>query len=213
MELKTKGRYAVMAMADLAGYSTVSPESGGAGETVSAGQGGQSKSVPLSAISARLQISAAYLEQIFSRLRQAGLVNSTRGRAGGYQLAKDMSDISVASILSAVEEGLTMVRCSAESSTGCIGDKRCQTHELWTALGLNINAFLANVSLKDLVDGIPAADICNAHSITECARIHAAKSPTCEGLYAAPDGAVVSSGSVQDASYIARAAIDHWTIK
>ncbi len=174
MELTTKGRYAVMAMADLALHSTGVP---GEGQSDGVPTGGAAasvpQSVPLSAISDRQEISLAYLEQIFGALRRAGLVTSVRGRSGGYRLAHAPGDISVGTIMSAVDEGMAMIRCGGEKSSGCVGEARCQTHELWTALGLNIASFLADVSLKDLVDGVPAGDICNAHSIAECARFSA----------------------------------------
>ncbi len=199
MELTTKGRYAVMAMADLALHCTGVPGAGrdlqattgagsagaetgaqtGAGAKSGAKTGEQSgapvslQSVPLSAISDRQEISLAYLEQIFGALRRAGLVTSVRGRSGGYRLAHAPGDISVGTIMSAVDEGMAMIRCGGEQASGCVGEARCQTHELWTALGLNIASFLADVSLKDLVDGVPASDICNAHSIAECARFSA----------------------------------------
>lgn len=135
MELNTKGRYAVMAMADLAKHS---------------GNG----SVPLSAISERQQLSLAYLEQIFMHLRRAGLVESARGRSGGYRLARPAADIRVAEVMRAVEEETRMTRCM-EAGTGCLGEERCLTHWLWWALGREIETFLSNVSLQDVLEGIP----------------------------------------------------------
>jgi Rrf2 family protein len=136
MELNTRGRYAVMAMADLAKY----------------GDGG---SVPLSAIAQRQQISLDYLEQLFLKLRRAGLVDSVRGRHGGYKLGRAAGDIFVAEVMSAVEEGTRMTRCFGDSTPGCVGDSRCLTHNLWTALGERIESFLAGVSLKDVIEGLP----------------------------------------------------------
>lgn len=136
MELNTKGRYAVMAMADLAKY-------------------GGGISVPLSAIAERQRLSLDYLEQLFLKLRRAGLVESTRGRLGGYQLARAPDAITVAEIMAAVEEDTRMTRCAPGSEGGCIEGKRCLTHGLWDALGEHIEAFLAVVSLKDIIDGIP----------------------------------------------------------
>ncbi len=138
MELNTRGRYAVMAMADLAKH----------------GEGG---SVPLSAIAQRQQISLDYLEQLFLKLRRAGLVDSVRGRHGGYKLGRAAGDIFVAEVMNAVEEGTRMTRCFGDSAAGCVGDSRCLTHDLWTALGERIESFLASVSLKDVIEGRPGA--------------------------------------------------------
>ena len=138
MELNTKGRYAVTAMADLAKY--------GAGEAV-----------PLSAIAERQQISLAYLEQLFAKLRRAGLVESARGRAGGYRLARPASGVTVAEIMRAVEEGIRMTRCGGEASAPCMAGKRCLTHGLWDALGEQIAVFLDSVTLQEVLDGIPVS--------------------------------------------------------
>lgn len=135
MELNTKGRYAVTAMADLAKY-------------------GSDGAVPLSAIAERQQISLAYLEQLFAKLRRAGLVESERGRAGGYRLVRPASSITVAEVMEAVEEGIRMTRCGGEESAPCIAGKRCLTHGLWDALGDQIAAFLASVTLQEVLDGI-----------------------------------------------------------
>ncbi len=135
MELNTKGRYAVMAMADIAKF------------------GGQA-AVPLSAVAERQQISLAYLEQIFLRLRRAGLVVSARGRSGGYKLGRAPEDIKVAEIMRAAEERTRMTRCMDEG-VGCIGEERCLTHHLWAALGAHIAVFLSDVSLREVIDGIP----------------------------------------------------------
>ena len=97
MELNTRGRYAVTAMADLAKF--------GVGEAV-----------PLSAIAERQHISLAYLEQLFAKLRRAGLVESERGRTGGYRLGRPPAGITVAEIMRAVEEGIRMTRCAGEDS-------------------------------------------------------------------------------------------------
>jgi Rrf2 family iron-sulfur cluster assembly transcriptional regulator len=139
VELNTKARYAVMAMADLA-------------------KNGEAGAVPLSAIAERQGLSMAYLEQIFLRLRRAGLVESARGRSGGYLLARPADLIRVADIMSAMEEGTRMTRCH-NTVAGCIGDQRCLTHALWHALGSHISAFLANVSLQEVLDGIPATKL------------------------------------------------------
>ncbi|MGD9785176.1 MAG: Rrf2 family transcriptional regulator [Hyphomicrobiaceae bacterium] len=135
MELNTKGRYAVMAMADLAKHQ------------------GQA-AVPLSQIAERQQLSLSYLEQIFLRLRRAGLVDSLRGRSGGYRLGRPASEIKVGEIMVAVEEETRMTRCM-DGGIGCLGEERCLTHHLWHALGGHIAAFLWNVSLAEVLDGIP----------------------------------------------------------
>lgn len=134
MELNTKGRYAVMAMVDLAKH---------------AGDG----AVPLSAVADRQRLSLAYLEQIFLRLRRAGLVSSARGRSGGYLLGRSARDIRIAEIMGAVDEETRMTRCIGEN--GCLGEQRCETHELWHALGGHISAFLWDVTVQDVLDGIP----------------------------------------------------------
>lgn len=138
MELNTKGRYAVTAMADIARY----------------GAGG---ALPLSAIAERQQISLAYLEQLFLKLRRAGLVESERGRTGGYRLGKPADQISIAEIMTAVEEDMRMTRCGGEAAKPCLPGRRCVTHGLWDALGENIAAFLASVTLQEVLDGIPAS--------------------------------------------------------
>lgn len=137
MELNTKGRYAVMAMADLASQ-------------------GATEAIPLPAIAERQQISIAYLEQIFIRLRRAGLVESARGRSGGYRLTRPASQIAIADIMSAVEEDTRMTRCRGEDGTSCLPGQRCLTHNLWEALGAQIAGFLATVTLQDVLDGLPA---------------------------------------------------------
>jgi len=138
VELNTKGRYAVMAMADLAKY--------GAGEAL-----------PLSAIAERQQISLAYLEQLFVKLRRAQLVESARGRSGGYRLGRPAGSISVAEIMAAVEEGVRMTRCHGEDAMPCVAGRRCLTHGLWDALGEQIQAFLDAITLADVIEGIPSA--------------------------------------------------------
>lgn len=140
MELNTKGRYAVMAMVDIAKQAVLAPAPGSGAAT------------PLSEIAERQQISLPYLEQLFQRLRKAGLVESVRGRAGGYALAKDAREIRIADILVAVEEPVRMTRCHGESS-GCVRHERCLTHDLWSALGDHIAGFLHGVTLQDVLDG------------------------------------------------------------
>lgn len=141
MELNTKGRYAVMAMADLAKF-------------------GKASAVPLSAIAERQHLSVAYLEQIFLRLRRAGLVESARGRSGGYLLTRPAAHIAVSDILSAAEEETQMLspRCLS-GAAGCVSEERCITHDLWHALGRQITGFLARVSLQEVVDGVPESKL------------------------------------------------------
>ena len=138
MELNTRGRYAVTAMADLAKYGT---------------EGAQA----LPAIAERQQISLAYLEQLFLKLRRAGLVESARGRSGGYRLSRPASEISAADIMAAVEEDMRMTRCGGELDKPCMAGRRCLTHGLWDALGDQIAAFLDSVTLQEVLDGIPPA--------------------------------------------------------
>ena len=137
MELNTKGRYAVMAMADLA-------------------KQGATAATPLPAIAERQNISVAYLEQIFIRLRRAGLVESARGRSGGYRLCRPATEIVISDIMTAVEEDTRMTRCHGEDGTTCLPGSRCLTHELWQALGAQIAGFLSGVTLQDVLDGLPA---------------------------------------------------------
>ncbi len=135
MDLNTRGRYAVMAMADLAKY-------------------GADGALPLPAIAERQQISLAYLEQLFLKLRRAGLVESARGRSGGYRLGRPAAAISVADVMAAVEEDTRMTRCGGEAAKPCLPGERCLTHGLWDALGDQIAAFLENVTLQEVLDGI-----------------------------------------------------------
>ena len=134
MQLSTKGRYAVMAMTDLAGRP---------GE----------RAVSLAEIAARQQISQAYLEQLFARLRRRGLVTAQRGPGGGYRLAKSAAETSVADVVTAVDEPLRATRC-AGGKVGCLRDgARCLTHELWDETGRRIHDYLASVSLADVLSG------------------------------------------------------------
>lgn len=133
MRLSTKGRYAVMALVDLAGRASR----------------GQS-CVCLADIAAEQQISLAYLEQLFARLRRAGVVASVRGPGGGYRLAKAPEATSIAEIVIAADEPIRAVRC--EGAGGCMaGGAKCLTHGLWEALDQEIEGFLSNVSLRDVL--------------------------------------------------------------
>jgi Rrf2 family protein len=115
---------------------------------------GAGRAVPLSAVAERQHISLAYLEQLFANLRRAGLVESERGRAGGYRLARPADSITVAEIMRAVEEDIRMTRCSGDDTAPCIPGKRCLTHGLWDALGEQIAWFLERVTLEEVIAGI-----------------------------------------------------------
>lgn len=134
MRLSTKGRYAVMAMADLA-------------------RNGADRAVSLAEIATRQEISLSYLEQLFARLRKSGLVKSVRGPGGGYRLAREACETAVAEIVLAVDEPIRATRCvGAGSPKGCmIKGERCITHHLWEDLGQEIHRYLASVSLEDVI--------------------------------------------------------------
>ena len=133
MKLTTKGRYAVMAMADLALFKDNGPTS-------------------LSDISLRQNISLPYLEQIFAKLKNNNLVKSTRGAKGGYVLEKPAHDIKISNIISAVDEEVKMLNCKKESKKGCNNKSaKCITHNLWDQLDQHINDFFEKVKLQDLV--------------------------------------------------------------
>lgn len=162
MRLSTKGRYAVMAMADLA-LNAQSGERNG-------------KPISLAEVSERQQISLSYLEQLFARLRKAGLVRSARGPGGGYVLARPAAQVFVSDIVLAVDEPIKATRCEMTSGklganrrlghanrlgreagegaagVGCMpGGQRCLTHNLWEDLGTAIHDYLARVSLDDVI--------------------------------------------------------------
>ncbi|MEM8935627.1 MAG: Rrf2 family transcriptional regulator [Pseudomonadota bacterium] len=134
MKLTTKGRYAVSAMTDLAACSHGEP-------------------VALSDIALRQSISLSYLEQLFSKLRKAGLVTSVRGVAGGYVLAAAPSEIRVSEIVAAADEQIQTTACVSSSPLGCSGTSaRCLCHDLWDELGRQIDIFLNSVSLEDILE-------------------------------------------------------------
>ena len=136
MKLGTRGRYAVMAMAELAMRTDGS---------------GAAPPVTLAEIAARQDISHSYLEQLFGRLRRAGLVRSARGPGGGYRLARPAAELRIADIVVAVDENLRATRCPPDARTGCMKDaSRCVTHDLWDELGTHIHLFLNAVSLEDV---------------------------------------------------------------
>ena len=136
MRLSTKGRYAVMAMADLAGH---------------VGEAG--RPVALADIAARQDISLSYLEQLFAKLRRGGLVTSVRGPGGGYRLSRSSEKLRIADIILAVDEPIAATRCKPGSAKGCTKTgARCVTHDLWEELGQQIHVFLSSVSLADVVE-------------------------------------------------------------
>ncbi len=138
MKLSTKGRYAVMAMADLARHSA---------------DGGRIESVRLAEIADRQEISLSYLEQLFAKLRRRGLVVAARGPGGGYRLARSASETCIAEIVLAVDEPIKATRCRSGSSKGCLGRTgRCLTHELWEELGRQIEGFLSSITLADVLE-------------------------------------------------------------
>lgn len=141
MRLSTRGRYAVMAMVELATRLRTSGEAHTADRPAS-----------LADIAAAQMLSLAYLEQIFARLRRAGLVASARGPGGGYRLARETTAISISDIVDAVEEPIVTTRCE-EGGPGCHGGERCMTHDLWAELGEQIRLFLCGVTLADVVAG------------------------------------------------------------
>lgn len=112
--------------------------------------------VSLAEIAASQMLSMAYLEQLFGPLRRAGLVTSSRGPGGGYRLARPAGQISVAAIVDAVDEPIRATRCEGggeDGAPGCIGGKRCITHDLWAELGEQIRLFLDGLTLEDVVRG------------------------------------------------------------
>ena len=133
MKLTTKGRYAVMAMADLALFKGKGP-------------------VSLTDISLRQNISLSYLEQIFIKLKQENLVKSIRGAKGGYVLEVAPEEIKISNIISAVDEEIKTLNCKKESKKGCNNkSSKCITHNLWDQLDQHINSFFEKVKLQDLV--------------------------------------------------------------
>jgi Rrf2 family iron-sulfur cluster assembly transcriptional regulator len=149
MQLSTRARYAVMAMVDLAARARCAVPT----------PSGACPSVCLSEIAASQQLSLAYLEQLFSKLRRAGLVTSMRGPGGGYRLARPDNEVPIAAIAAAVDEAIHATRCEV-GEPGCMAGAgpegtrgRCQTHDLWAELGRQIRLFLEGVTLADVIDG------------------------------------------------------------
>ena len=136
MKLSTKGRYAVMAMVDLANCTREIR-----------------KPVSLADIAARQVISLSYLEQLLAKLRRNGLVKSVRGPGGGYLLSRSYEDIRISDIVTAADEHLSATRCAPGSAEGCNADKsRCLTHDLWDELTNQITMYLSSVSLADVCE-------------------------------------------------------------
>ncbi len=131
MRLTTKGRFAVTAMIDLALRESDGP-------------------VTLAGISERQKISLSYLEQLFGKLRRHELIQSVRGPGGGYCLARDLRDVTVADIITAVDEPLDATQCGGKEN--CHDDQRCMTHDLWATLNKRMYEYLDSVSLGDLVE-------------------------------------------------------------
>lgn len=131
MRLTTKGRYAVTAMLDLAYHSQKNP-------------------VTLTDIAARQTISLSYLEQLFARLRRAGLVKGLRGPGGGYTLCGNTREINIATIIAAVDERVDSTKCGGEIN--CQKHHACLTHDLWMGLGDQIRSYLQGITLADLLE-------------------------------------------------------------
>jgi len=132
VKLSTKGRYAVMAMVDLASNSKGQP-------------------VALADIAERQEISLSYLEQLFAKLRKGGLVKSVRGPGGGYLLAHPVQESRISDIILSVDEPIRATRCAPGSPAGCRSNRsRCLTHDLWEELGNQIHLYLSSVTLADI---------------------------------------------------------------
>jgi Rrf2 family iron-sulfur cluster assembly transcriptional regulator len=134
MKLNTKGRYAVMAMVDLASH-------------------GKERPVALADIAERQEISLSYLEQLFAQLRRHELVTAVRGPGGGYRLARGAEGTRIADIILAVDEPIKTTRCELGSPRGCTGRQtRCMTHDLWEEMGRQIHIFLSSITLADVLE-------------------------------------------------------------
>lgn len=153
MKLTTKGRYAVTAMADIAAQRGAGP-------------------VALSDIAVRQGISISYLEQLFAKLRRAGLVASARGAGGGYVLRHSPAETRIADIVAAVDEEIKTTACNPGAAVGCQGTSaRCLTHDLWDELGRQIDLFLNAVSLEDVL----ARRVAGMAAVNPPSRIEAAE--------------------------------------
>lgn len=191
MELNARGRYAVMAMADIARH-------------------GASGAMPLSQIAERQKLPLPYLEQIFLQLRRAGLVESARGRAGGYRLTRQAAEIAAYDVMAAVEEETSFTRCAGEAD-GCVAGERCLTHELWEGLGEAASAYLKSVSLATIVGRKPSDDIARVPAAPRIYLDHNATAPLRAAARLAIDeanGVVGNASSVHSEGRRARALIE-----
>ncbi len=138
MLLTSKGRYAIMALVDMALQEKTCDVQ---------------KAVCLSDISSRQDITVPYLEQIFSKLKNAGLVSSVRGPGGGYILIKKPDELHISEIIDAVDDTVKMVRCAVEANEGCLSSKaKCATHDLWDSLEKQIGNYLCSVTVDDVIN-------------------------------------------------------------
>ena len=146
MKLTAKGRYAVMAVADMAAQTPID---------------GNAVRSSLADISRRQGISLSFLEQLFGKLRRAGIVESSRGANGGYVLAVSAPELTLDRIIFAVDEDIKAHGCTPEAKIACTGKTdKCLTHNLWGALENHIESFLASVTVQDVVDGrLPIAQV------------------------------------------------------
>jgi Rrf2 family iron-sulfur cluster assembly transcriptional regulator len=155
MQLSTRGRYAIMAMLDLAQLTHE--------------QGEASSNITLAMIAERQQISLSYLEQLFAKLRRAGVVASVRGPGGGYSLPRSARQIYLAEIIDAVDEDIDLTRCGGMNSAyspakgeGCVHGSKCNSHDVWAALGRHMEQFFRKVTLQMVLDGAFSPQLGNA---------------------------------------------------
>ena len=156
MRLTTKGRYAVTAMLDLAYHSQKHP-------------------VTLTDIATRQTISLSYLEQLFARLRKAGMVKGVRGPGGGYTLNRNAHDINIADIIEAVDETVDSTKCGGKGN--CHHEQPCITHELWMGLSEQIRTYLKQITLGHLLERELVTEVAKRQSIMveQVIDIHAAQ--------------------------------------
>jgi Rrf2 family iron-sulfur cluster assembly transcriptional regulator len=148
MRLTTKGRYAVTAMIDIALHREQGP-------------------VSVTEVAERQGISSAYLEQLFSKMKRAGLLRSVRGPGGGYELSRSLAQVTVSEIIAAVGEGVDATRC--QGAADCQDGATCLTHDLWSALSSHIDRFLSSVTLEALLaeQGGRPAGAAHSHQLIE----------------------------------------------
>ena len=139
MRITTKGRYGIRAVINLA-------------------MAYHNRPISISAIAEQEKVSSEFLEQIFFKLKKAGLIRSVRGPGGGYVLGRDADAISIGEVMAAVDEPVRMTRCLSEGD-GCVSSRRCNTHFLWDALGTHIEQFLATATLADVLHGRYSAPV------------------------------------------------------